>query len=148
MIEGITATTEIGAKFVGPERALALVRMLAFSGGSIDTPAWPARNLHTDADKAAEAGLDAPIASGIQYEGHLVELLIQIFGDAWFREGELQAKYPRTVAAGDVVRPVARVTARSDDGDRIHFDVEVWCQRADDEKVLVGTARCAISRDK
>ena len=94
-----------------------------------------------------EAGLPAPIVSGIQYEGHLVELLVHLFGDAWFHAGVLQAKYPRTVAAGDVVQPRARVTSRSVDGGNIVYGLEVWCQRPDNEKVLVGTARCALSAD-
>ena len=147
MTESITAKTEVGTEFVGSEYELALVRMLAFSGGPIDTPGWPAKNLHTDVEKAAEAGLPAPIASGIQYEGHLVELLVKLFGDAWFREGVLQAKYPRTVAAGDRVQPMARVTGRSTETGSVTFDLEVWCQRAGDEKVLVGTARCAVAAD-
>ena len=147
MIESITAETDVGAEFAGPQHTFEPVRMLTFSGGPIDAPGWPAKNLHTDAEKAAEAGLPAPIASGIQYEGHLVELLVQLFGDAWFREGVLQAKYPRTVAAGDIVQPMARVTGRSADAGRVAFDLEVWCQRAGDEKVLVGTARCAVPVD-
>ena len=118
--------------------------MLAFSGGPIDTPEWPAKNLHTDLEKAAEAGLSAPIASGIQYEGHLVELLLRLFGDAWLREGVLQVKYPRTVAAGDAVQPMARVTARSAEGDKVGVELEVWCQRTNEEKVLVGTALCSV----
>ena len=85
--------------------------------------------------------------SGIQYEAHLVELLVQLFGDAWFREGVLQAKYPRTVAAGDHVQPMARVTGGSTEAGSVTFDLEVWCQRAGDEKVLVGTARCAVPAD-
>ena len=147
MTESITAKTAVGTEFTGPEYELALVRMLAFSGGPIDTPGWPAKNLHTDAGKAAEAGLLAPIASGIQYEAHLVELLVQLFCGAWFREGVLRAKYPRTVAAGDRVQPMARVTGRSAEAGRITFDLEVWCQRKGAEKVLVGTARCAVSAD-
>lgn len=147
MTESITAKTEVGTEFVGAAYELALVRMLAFSGGPIDTPGWPAKNLHTDVEKAAEAGLPAPIASGIQYEGHLVELLVKLFGDAWFREGVLQAKYPRTVAAGDRVQPMARVTGRSTETGSVTFDLEVWCQRAGDEKILVGTARCAVAAD-
>ena len=147
MTESITAKTEVGTEFVGPAYEFALVRMLAFSGGPIDTPGWPAKNLHTDVEKAAEAGLPAPIASGIQYEGHLVELLVKLFGDAWFREGVLQTKYPRTVAAGDRVQPMVHVTGRAAQAGRVTFDLEVWCQRAGDEKVLVGTARCAVAAD-
>jgi len=147
MMESITAETEVGAEFAGPQHTFEPVRMLTFSGGPIDAPGWPAKNLHTDVEKATEAGLPAPIASGIQYEGHLVELLVQLFGDAWFREGVLQAKYPRTVVAGDTVQPMARVTGRSAEAGRVAFDLEVWCQRAGDEKVLVGSARCAVPVD-
>ena len=54
---------EEGQEFEGPLQTLTLERMLAFSGGPITTPDWPAKNLHTNFEKAKEAGLSAPIAS-------------------------------------------------------------------------------------
>ena len=131
---------QVGQEISDRPYVISLERMLAFSGGPLATPGWPARNLHTDADKAAEAGLDAPIASGIQYEGHLIKLLLGIFGDAWFREGTLTVKYVRPVRAGDTVRSRVKVTALEGGV----CTMEIHCEKADGEPALVGTATCPV----
>lgn len=132
-----------GREYSGPPRRLTMARMLAFSGGPLDQPDWPARNLHTDAGKAKDAGLSAPIASGIQYEGHLIELLLSLFGESWFRRGRLHVKYPRPVLAGDVVQPKAVVRSKVRSGRGWAYELDVWCENQGSEKVLVGTAAFA-----
>jgi acyl dehydratase len=88
--------------------------------------------------------LSAPIVSGIQYESHLIELLCTLFGDGWFEGGVLKVKYPRPVLTGEAVRPFAKVTALTGEGTVTSVELDVWCTRADGEKVLVGAARCRI----
>jgi acyl dehydratase len=138
------AALEVGACFAGAPRKLSAPRILAFSGGAFDAPGWPARNLHTDPAKAKEAGLAAPIASGLQFEGHLVELLYEIFAENWLASGVLQVKYPRPVLTDDVVEAVAQVSALEPDEAEIRVSVDAWCSRADGTKVLIGTASCMI----
>src|ERR1043166_2356877 len=121
----MTALTE-GQEFNGALRELSTGRILAFSGGPFATPGWPAKNLHTDRAKAAEAKLDAPIASGIQCEGDIVRLLIELFGEAWFRHGKLHVKYPRPVFAGASVQSRARVRSRRVDGAATTIELDVW----------------------
>jgi len=60
-----------GQEFSGRMRELSMTRMLAFAGGLLANPGWPAKNLHTDPAKAKEARLRAPIASGLQYESDI-----------------------------------------------------------------------------
>jgi acyl dehydratase len=140
----ITPATPIGAEFRGPLRALSPGRVRCFSGGSLDEPSWPLRNLHTDPAKAADAGLSHCIVSGMQYEGHLIELLLDLFGDAWQQSGEMSVKYPATVSVGDEVRSAARIGAINFDGRDPIVELDVSCVRADGAVVLVGRARCPI----
>ena len=67
---------EVGEVRSGRPLTLSLARVLSFSGGPIDAPNWPERNLHTDPAKAREAGLAHLIASGTQSEGMLIGFLI------------------------------------------------------------------------
>lgn len=132
-----------GREFSGAARELSTGRILAFSGGPLASAGWPAKNLHTDAAKAAEAGLNAPIASGIQCEGDIIRLLIGIFGEkTWFRSGRLHVKYPRLVFAGThlVARARVRALRRGDPGTFVELDV--WCETSEKETVVVGTASC------
>ena len=99
-MNGITADTKEGETFSSPAYTLSIERLLAFSGGPIGAPDWPAKNLHTDMAKAKDAGLSAPIASGVQYEGYLIRLLTDAFGEAWFTGGSLNVKYPQAGSGG------------------------------------------------
>ena len=140
MADPTLATLEVGQEIRGRPYTLTRERVLAFSGGPLSASDWPARNLHTDGEKAAEAGFDAPIASGIQYEGHAIKLLLGVFGDAWSHHGTLRIKYVRPVPVDATVRTRLAV-AGIDDG---LCTMEVRCEKADGEPALVGTATCPL----
>lgn len=131
-----------GQEFSGVARELSMTRMLAFSGGPLGAAGWPAKNLHTDPAKAKEAGLTAPIASGIQCEGDIIRLLAGLLGDAWYRSGRLHVKYPRPVFAGTSLLARARVRSRQASGAGTLVELEVWCETPEKEIVVVGTASC------
>ena len=86
---------EPGVVLAGRPRHMTLARVLAQSGGPLDMPGWPDRNLHTDAQAAASAGLDGVVVSGTQWEGHMAGFLVDVFGLAWFHGGEFKVKIPR-----------------------------------------------------
>ena len=131
-----------GQEFSGVARELSMTRMLAFSGGPFGAPGWPTKNLHTDLAKAKEAGLTAPIASGIQCEGDIIRLQTDLFGDAWFRSGKLHVKYPRLVFAGTSLVARARVRSRQATDAGTLVELEVSCETPEKEVVVVGTASC------
>jgi hypothetical protein len=137
MTRAIDKELVVGACLRGRSLKLTLARVLAFSGGNLDEPEWPQRNLHTDASKAREAGLPGIIASGTQFEGLLLSHLIDWVGDAWYAGGTLDAKIIKSVYINDSITPVARVTAIDDEA--IEFDV--WCENQQGEKALIGYAR-------
>ena len=126
-----------GACLRGRSLKFTLARVLAFSGGKFDEPGWPQRNLHTDADKAREAGLPGIIASGTQFEGLLLSHLVDRLGDAWYAGGSLDAKIIKSLYVDDVVTPVSQV--KSINAKEIELDV--WCENQRGEKTLVGQAR-------
>lgn len=134
------ATAEPGQSFAGPPLAMTMERILAFSAGVPGEPGWPHKNLHTDEAKAREAGLPAIIASGTQSEGRLVELMVELFGPAWYDGGVVELKLPTSVFAGDVVQAKAVLleVREAEGGRECHLDV--WCEKQTGEKVLVGTA--------
>ena len=129
-----------GAVLHGPVRAMTLPRILAFSAGLFGEPGWPARNLHTDTAMAHDAGLSAIIASGTQFEGHLVEFLVTLFGVAWLQRGELTVRIPRSVYVDDSVCPVVRVTSVVERGGERVYELAVAVENQRGEVVLDGTA--------
>ena len=139
MQDRITAATD-GELFEGRARTLSPARMLAFSGGLFDAAGWPDANLHTDIDKAREAGLEAIIASGTQSEGILLELLVSLFGPNWHRSGVLEAKIIKSVEVGETIQAKARLISRESAGKGERIVLDAWCENGRGEKVIVGTA--------
>ncbi|MPZ44323.1 MAG: hypothetical protein GEV05_13130 [Betaproteobacteria bacterium] len=135
---------KVGGLYAGKARKLTWARALALSGGPIESPDWPEKNLHTDLKAANDAGLSAVVVSGTQWEGYLVGLLVEMFGIAWFAGGQLDIKIPRSVKIDETVQPKARVEAREQDGGRVRIALSVWCENQDGEQVLVGAASCAV----
>ena len=108
----------IGHVFEGKARKLTLARALALSGGPVETPGWPDKNLHTDLEVAKSTGLSEIVVSGTQWEGYLVGLLVDLFGIAWFGGGALDIKIPRSVKIDETLQPKARIEAREPGGAR------------------------------
>lgn len=121
-----------------------MARMLAFSGRDFDTPNWPAKNLHTDQQKAEEAGFPAPIASSIQAEAHTIRLLESVVGDAWFASGVLELKIVKPLFAGDsyVVRASVKDKQAHEKGTQYVF--EVVAEKSDGGIAASGTAHVTM----
>ena len=136
------ASAEPGASFEGRPCEFSLERVLAFSAGFISEPDWPHKNLHTDLDSAQEADLDAIIASGTQSEGLLVALLIDLFGIAWLEQGVMDLKVINSVHVDDIVQAKAILKERTDTEEGVSALLDVWCEKQDGTKVLVGSATC------
>lgn len=141
------ASAEIGASFEGLPCEYSLARVLAFSAGFISEPDWPHKNLHTDLGSAQEAGLDAIIASGTQSEGLLVALLIDLFGTPWLEHGVMDLKVINSVHVDDIVQAKAIVKDRTDTGEGTTVLLDVWCEKQDGTKMLVGSATCPLAGD-
>ena len=140
----ITSNTRIGENFAGKPKRMTLPRLLMFSGGSLSASGFPRANIHTNDAFARNTGLPGLCASGTQYQGNLVELLIDVFGDRWFTSGRLDARLTSLVHENVVVTAHASITAKETLADGTKFTADVWSERDDGEKVLVGTASCVL----
>ena len=136
---------KLGEAFEGRPCAYSLARVLAFSGGFISEPDWPHKNLHTDLKMAQEAGLEEIIASGTQSEGVLVSLLIDLFGVTWLEQGVMDVKVINSVYVDDIVRAKAILKERTNKEGVDQALLDVWCEKQDGTKVIVGTAVCSIT---
>ncbi|QHE84265.1 MaoC family dehydratase [Hydrogenophaga sp. BPS33] len=129
-------------------RTITLSRVLALSGGPLDKPGWPDKNLHTDEKAAAAAGLPHIVASGTQWEGHMAGLMVDTMGLAWFSGGSMNVKIPRSVQIGDSLVSKLQLDAIVQrDDDRAVAEFTVWCENAQAQQVLVGTATCPMPQD-
>ena len=139
------SSAQVGTTFEGRVRDFALDRVLAFSGGFLSAPNWPHKNLHTDVDKAREAGLPDLIASGNQSVGILVTLLMRLFGETWLHTGVLDLKIVNSVRVGDTVQARATLKERHEGSESMAFVLDAWCENQHGTTVVSGTAKCQLS---
>ncbi len=132
-------TLSTGAGFVSLPRRVTLARLLAFSGGPLDSPSFPDRNLHTDIELAAAAGHAAPISSGSHAEGFLLQLLVEILGHKWFTSGSLSVSFRGPVVEGDELTSHALVTDVRTTPDGWSCKMDVWCENQRGDRPLAGS---------
>jgi acyl dehydratase len=135
---------KVGTEFRGKARHLTMARALALSGGPLEMPNWPEKNLHTDLAAAEETGLAAVVASGTQWVGYTVGLLVELCGEAWFEYGELEIRITRSVKVGETLQPMAILDARESVPEGLKLQLGVRCENQDGEHVLIGKASCVI----
>jgi hypothetical protein len=137
----IRKDTPIGSEFAGKPKKISWERLWAFSGGPFTGEGWPKKNLHTDTEFAKDLGLPTIGASATQYLGHLTELMIDLFGERWLRQGRLwDVKFIKLVADGDVLTSKAKVVSREAEGSKTKVRLSISVENQKGEAVLIGSA--------
>ncbi len=138
----ITQDTGEGVSYNGKPKKVSWERIWAFSGGPFSLEGWPKKNIHTDIEYAKACGLpDNKVAvSATQFQGYLVQLMIDLFGIEWLSGGRLDVKFIRIVNAGDIITSSAIVRGKVTKGNITLFNLDVECENQDGQIVLVGTA--------
>lgn len=135
----ITRDTREGCEFSGKLKEITEERVYAFSGGFPRGPGWPHKNIHTDVEFARRCGLPARNASGSMFESYLTELMIDLFGEDWLKQGKMQLVFIRMVIIGDTLLPKAIVQSKQAEHSCMRFVLEIWCENQHGDKVIVGT---------
>lgn len=115
-------------------------RALITAGEVLPAPA----NIHTDAERARQMGLEQPIASGQMSFAYIHEMLAGQFGEDFRRGGKLSATFRKPVYGGDTVTAFGVVTKRTVSDQRTTLTLAVWLQNQIGEKTSVGTAEVTI----
>jgi hypothetical protein len=136
----INQDTRVGQPFSGRKKTIAWERLWTFSGGPFAKDGWPQKNPHTDLVSAKAGGRPSVGASGTQYQGHVCELFLNLFGEIWLKTGTLTVKFIAAVDANDVLQSNAVVISKELVDKQLKFTFDVWCENQKGAKVLVGTA--------
>jgi hypothetical protein len=71
-------------------------------------------------------------------------LLERELGLGWLAGGKMDVRLVNVVWAEDVVTPRAVIRDETPEGDRRRLQLDVWCEKADGTKVVVGTASALV----
>ena len=138
----INKDTKERHEVVGKTKTTTSYRMWLFSGGWPRFEGWPAKNIHTDLGFATSCGFPTRGASGAMMVGYLTELMVDLFGEDWLRQQSspnLSLKFIRVVDVDDKITARASVTSKREEGSGVLFDMDVWCENQNGDKVVVGT---------
>jgi acyl dehydratase len=100
--------------------------------------------IHYDPEFARQAGLPAPIATGVMSSAFLSEMLTTAFGVEWIRGGSMDVKFIRPIYAGDTVTARGRITGKRETSTGVCIALDIWCETQRGESVTVGTASVVV----
>ena len=121
-----------GEEISAPSRRVSQPMCMAFSG--------PGLNYHTDADEARRLGFPDIVVQGMWSVCLIAEMMTKRFGLGFMAGGKFDLRLVNVLWAEEVSGPQGRIVERHREGDRIRAEVEVWTEKADGTKTIVGTA--------
>jgi len=121
-----------GEPIEAPMRKITEEMCMAFSG--------PARNYHNDRQKAVELGFPEIVVQGMLSVCLIAELMTRRFGLGFLYGGKIDVRLVNVVWGNDVTGPRGMIVERRPEGKRARAEVEVWCEKADGTKTIVGAA--------
>ena len=114
------------------EKTITIGMCEAFSG--------PHRSYHTDREMAQALGFPDIVVQGMMSVCFLSEIMTRRFGAGWFCGGKLNVNLVNVLWVNDrlTVRGTEREESR--EGEKTRVFVDVWCEKPDGVKTIVGTA--------
>lgn len=114
------------------ERAITQEMCDAFSG--------PGRNYHNDRELAQALGFPEIVVQGMMTICFVSELMTRAFGEGWMLGGHLDVNLVNPVWGGDTLAVHGRERESVAEGAHERVRCDVWCEKPDGVKTLVGTA--------
>ena len=106
---------------------------------------WGRHNpLHWDPVYSVQQGLKAPIQTGMMSTSYIQEMLINFFGENFFKNAQLQVKYIHPVYAGDIITTYGVVREKVPEAKGYRFKLEVGAKNQDGEPVTIGSAEVNV----
>lgn len=105
---------------------------MAFSG--------PTENYHTNREAARALGFPDIVVQGMLPVCLVSELLTREYGRGWLAGGKMDVRLVNVLWACDVVEARAEETSEAPEADRTRVHLDVWVEKADGTKVVVGSA--------
>lgn len=121
-----------GERLAPLSRTVSLAMCEAFSG--------PGKNYHTDPEMARALGFPDVVVQGMMSICFLSELMTKRFGMGWFCGGKLNVSLVNVLWGNEHVSAHGQVREQHPEGGRTRIVVDVWCEKEDGTKTIVGTA--------
>jgi acyl dehydratase len=104
----------------------------------------PSKNYHTDRELARQLGFPDIVVQGMLSICFLSELLTKRFGEGWYCGGRMTVNLVAVLWPDEPLACRAAVKETTLEGARRRAHLEVWCEKADGTKIIVGTASAVV----
>ena len=104
----------------------------------------PSKNYHTDREQARQLGFPDIVVQGMLSVCFLSELLTKRFGEGWYRGGRMAVNLVAVLWPDEPLACRAAVKGLTPEGARRRAHLDVWCEKADGTKTIVGTASAVV----
>jgi len=121
-----------GRELTALQKTITLEMCQAFSG--------PHRNYHTDREMARALGFPDVVVQGMMSVCFVSELMTRAFGAGWFCGGKLNVSLVNVVWPDDQLAVRGKVREEVPEGSKTRVHCDVWCEKPDGVKTIVGTA--------
>ena len=100
----------------------------------------PAKNYHTDVEQAKKLGFPNIVVQGMMSTCFVSRVMQDHFGMGWLEGGEMSVKFTNVLWVDETVTTHARVREEVREGARMRVHCDVWVDKEDGMKVLIGSA--------
>jgi len=100
----------------------------------------PQKNYHNDVESARALGFPDIVVQGMMSLCFISEMMTNRFGPGWFQGGRMSVNLVNVVWQGETITAKGLVRAISTEGSAKRVRTDVWCEKEDGTKVVVGTA--------
>jgi len=100
----------------------------------------PTENYHTNREQARALGFPDIVVQGMLPICFVSELLTREFGLGWLAGGKMDVRLVNVLWANESVRACAEETSESLEAGRTRVHLDVWIEKTDGTRVIVGTA--------
>jgi len=104
------------------------------------------KTLHNDYEAAKLEGLPRPVAVAPQVAALIFRMMTSCFDGGWIVGGKGSLTFRRPVWSDDFATAHGVVTGKSVEGERVRVTCEVWIERSDGERAVVGTCSALCDR--
>ena len=121
-----------GAELAAMEKTVTHAMCVAFSG--------PHKSYHTDQEMARALGFPDIVVQGMMSVCFISEIMTRTFGAGWFCGGKLNVSLVNVVWPNDRLQVRGKVREETLEGGKTRVHCDVWCEKTDGVKTIVGTA--------
>jgi len=123
---------EVLEELQAPAKFVSIEMCQKFSG--------PQKSYHNDVEAARALGFPDIVVQGMMALCFISEMMTNRFGIGWYQGGKMNVNLVNVVWQSETItaRGLARSTSLEGSASRVHVDV--WCEKEDGTKVVVGSA--------